>query len=181
MIGLSGIFVEPLEASSIGTTIQQCFLLLPAIAFWEKGDTKTANAYNKHMSVISDNIVDFIQLHYFSQRQDSEFWKWCQHSLEWTDFNKENIEYFKKNYVNPHYFNSPMIMFSYLNYAQVMHGLRMFDHKNIKKLYDNHFVKYKHEIDRVLALSDHDRVISFSHRESINRLKERYDTISIKI
>jgi len=57
----------------------------------------------------------------------------------------------------------------------------MFDHKNIKKLYDNHFVKYKHEIDRVLALSDHDRVISFSHRESINRLKERYDTISIKI
>jgi len=180
MIGLSGIFVEPLEASSIGTTIQQNFLLLPAIAFWEKGNTRTADGYNSHMSVISDNIVDFIQLHYFSQRQDSEFWKWCQHSLEWTDFNKENIEYFKKNYVNPHYFNRPMIMYSYLNYAQVMHGLRMFDPTKINKLYNEHFAHYTKEIDRVLALSDHDEIISFSHRESINKLKERYDTISFK-
>ena len=181
MIGLSGIFVEPLEASSIGTTIQQCFLLLPAIAFWEKGDTKTAKGYNRHMSTISNNIVDFIQLHYFSQRQDSEFWKWCQHSLEWTDFNKENIEYFKKHFVNPHYFNAPLIMFSYLNYSQVMHGLRMFDPSRMNMLYNNHFLNYKASIDRVLLINDHDNIESFSHRESLNRLKERYDTIEIKI
>ena len=62
-----------------------------------------------------------------------------------------------------------------------MHGLRMFDHDRIHKLYQEHFLKYKLDIDRVLSINDRDDIESFSHRESLNRLKERYDTIEIKI
>ena len=72
-------------------------------------------------------------------------------------------------------------MFSYLNYSQVMHGLRMFDPSRMNMLYNNHFLNYKASIDRVLLINDHDNIESFSHRESLNRLKERYDTIEIKI
>lgn len=181
MIGLSGIFVEPLEASSIGTTIQQSFLMLPAVAFWERGDTKTAQAYNEHMARISDNIVDFIQLHYFTQRTDSKFWQWCQNELKWTDFNRDNVEYFKNNYVNPHFFNMPLILFSHLNYAQVMHGLRLFNNDKINDVYATHMSHYNTAIDRVLTQSENPEVNTFTHREAINILKERYDTIEIKL
>ncbi len=182
MVGLSGIFVEPLEASSIGTTIQQCFLMLPSIAFWERGEEFTANKYNEHMSRISDNIVDFIQLHYFTQRNDSEFWRWCQTNLKWTDFNREHLEYFKNNYVNPHYFNMPLIMFSHLNYAQVMHGLRLFNNEKINQLYSTHLKdRFDPTIDRILAQSENPNVPFYKHRDALNILKERYDTIHVKL
>jgi len=182
MIGLSGIFVEPLEASSIGTTIQQCFLMLPAVAFWERGDKKTAKIYNEHMSRISDNIVDFIQLHYFTQRSDSKFWQWCQHDLKWTDFNRDTLEYFKSNYVNPHFFNMPLILFSHLNYAQVMHGLRLFNNDKINKVYSEHMgERYNGIIDSILAKNESPDVVSFTHREALNILKERYATIHINL
>ena len=89
-------FVEPLEASSIGTTIQQCFMLLPDLFFYDRGEELTAERYNKHMKIISENIVDFIQLHYFTKRDNSEFWKWCKNEIVPTEFNAKYIEYFKK-------------------------------------------------------------------------------------
>ena len=176
MIGLSGIFVEPLEASSIGTTIQQCFRLIPSLVYFNKNETITSSKYNSDMRKISENIIDFIQLHYITQRQDSEFWKWLnQGGLALTDFNNQYLENFKENFPNVHYFNQPLQLFSHLNYAQVMHGLRMFNTENIKKIYKTHFDHYTEGSDRILKENNDycNQVSSFSHREAINILKER--------
>lgn len=182
-IGLSGIFVEPLEASSIGTTIQQCFMLAPNLAFFNRGEDKTEKIYNSHMSTVSKNIIDFIQLHYFTKRSDSEFWRWCRNELTMTDFNRENLEYFKEYFPNVYYFNSPMTLFSYNNYAQVMHGLGMFNSKNIKEFFNTHMSHWKPITDRTIEVNEAtDKTAEvFTHRESLNRLKERYENINIKL
>ncbi len=182
-IGLSGIFVEPLEASSIGTTIQQCFLMTPALFFYSKGEEFTAKKYNDQMSVIASNIVDFIQLHYFTERNDTEFWRWCKNEIVKTDFNREYLDYFKKSFPNVFYFNTPLILFSHLNYAQVMHGLRMFDYQSIKEKYDQHMQRYTKlsveniEYAKEIEIKD---VEVFSHRQALNRLKERHSEIQYK-
>jgi tryptophan halogenase len=175
MIGLSGIFVEPLEASSIGTTIQQCFRLIPSLIYYNKNDTITSSKYNYDLRNISENIVDFIQLHYITQRQDSEFWKWCKDGIKLTDFNKNYLDHFKENFPNIHYFNHPLQLFSHLNYAQVMHGLRMFDTEKIKQVYETHFSQYTANSDKLLEENKTycNTVPTYSHREAINILKVR--------
>ena len=177
MVGLSGIFVEPLEASSIGTTIQQIMLLCPNLMSYQKNDLRTAKIYNDYMRVISENVIDFIQLHYMSQRNDTEFWRWCHHGISLTDFNSQYLDYFKENFSNLTVFAThPMNLFSYLNFAQVMHGLRMFDTKKIKSTYDYHFSHYTPESNRVIesCAAACETVETYTHREALEILKDRF-------
>jgi tryptophan halogenase len=148
-IGLSSNFVEPLEASSISTTIQQSRLLASAIWNWDRNDTSTINEYNRVFDDVMWNVLDFIQLHYFTQREDTEFWRWCKHDIKMTEFNQANIENFKTNFINQVVLPEDGTMslfriYDCLNWAQVMHGLRMFDTAKIKELYDKQYsTKYR--------------------------------------
>lgn len=183
MIGLSGIFVEPLEASSIGTTIQQTFLAIPSMFFYERGEEFTSKKYNDALTGLSKNIVDFIQLHYFTQREDTEFWKWAKHNIKMTEFNEMYLDYFKNNGVNVYYFNNPERLFSHLNYSQVMLGLRMFNTDKVKQKYEKHLSKYNDISLSYINESkniDNIPVETFSHREAINILRERYEKIEYK-
>lgn len=73
--GLSFAFVEPLEATSIGSTIQQLKIAIPYIASFLPNHTASQKHYNKYMSIMMDNILLMIRLHYVSDRRDTEFWK----------------------------------------------------------------------------------------------------------
>jgi tryptophan halogenase len=134
-LGLAGSFVEPLEASSIGTSIQQAISLAEHLVFWEYGDSSTSKSYNIEFENVCKNIVDFVQLHYFTKRTDTEFWKSCK-ELTMTDFNKETIEVFKKTLPTHMFFNKPFQMFRDQNWLMVMHGLKMFDREKIKSIFD---------------------------------------------
>lgn len=181
-IGLSGIFVEPLEASSIGTTIQQCFMLAPSLAAFDREETLTEKRYNSMMTGVAENIIDFIQLHYFTQRSNTKFWRWCQNEIKVTDFNKEYLEYFKKNLTNVFLFNEHFILFKHLNFMQVMHGLNMFDSTGIKDIYENHLKGFDESTQKIMKMNDNHESIaqSFGHRESIEMLKQRYTNVEYK-
>ena len=180
MVGLSSIFVEPLEASSIGTTIQQTFTLLPTLFFFERDDDLIANQYNKDITGIAKNIVDFIQLHYITNRDDTEFWRWAKNNIKLTEFNTQYLEHFKDNFVHPHFFNNPMHLFSHLNYIQVMHGLHLFNTEKIKRKY-NHFMATGHDklVQNLMEENDFytTNVESFPHREALERIKQRFTNV----
>ena len=174
-VGLSSSFVEPLEASSISTTVQQSRVLASSLATWDRNDTVTAKHYNKIFDDVMSNILDFIQIHYFTERNDSEFWKWTKTGIELTDFNKEHLELFKKNYINQLALPSfNYNIFDILNWSQVMYGLRMFDEANIKKMYDtlhSHLtVRSKFEVDGMPTVND---TQFYTSREAINIIKSR--------
>tara|TARA_B110000503_G_scaffold28131_1_gene44950 strand:- start:27172 stop:28635 length:1464 start_codon:yes stop_codon:yes gene_type:complete len=136
-IGLSGMFVEPLEATSIGCTIQQAFCFSTAVVNYTKNTTQSEKVFNIETSIVASNIIDFVQLHYFTKRNDSEFWKWAKHNIKKTPFVEEYLEDFKSNGVNLLAFNGYFSMFKSLNWMQVMHGLDLFDSKNIKNNLSN--------------------------------------------
>jgi hypothetical protein len=132
------------------------------------------------MTKVAENIIDFIQLHYFTQRSDSEFWNWCKHSIRVTDFNQENLNYFKKNNVDNNFFREPLLLFKTLNFLQVMHGLRLFDNQHSLKVYNDHLrEKYDGEIEKMLILNA-DLTQSIPHRECIEILKKRIPLIQYK-
>jgi tryptophan halogenase len=131
-IGLSASFVEPLEASSIGNTILQAFSFCDMFLDW-CNDRTVSDDYNKWQIKGFDNIVDFVQLHYFTKRNDSLFWKTLPDIMVKTDFNEQYLEYFKKNLPSQHYFNGKYNMFNSPNWAQVIQGLELYDTDAIKQ------------------------------------------------
>lgn len=74
-VGLAGSFVEPLEATSIGSSIQQIKMLIPYLASYDESYTKSQQHFNKSYHEIMRNILTMIRLHYYSDRTDTPFWQ----------------------------------------------------------------------------------------------------------
>jgi hypothetical protein len=75
---------------------------------------------------VFQNTVDFIQLHYITKREDSEFWKYCK-NLKLTEFNKKTLDIFKKNMPVTTIFTKPYILFRNANWFLVLYGLGIMD------------------------------------------------------
>jgi tryptophan halogenase len=73
-IGLSSSFVEPLEATSIGSTIQQIKHIIPYLASYQPTHTASQKHYNKSFNKMMRNILSMIRLHYYSDKRNSPFW-----------------------------------------------------------------------------------------------------------
>lgn len=74
-LGLSSGFIEPLEATSIWTTI---FSLSTLVKNYSETiftcNPEEIQSYNKTIREFNEQIKDFIQLHYITKRNDSLFW-----------------------------------------------------------------------------------------------------------
>lgn len=80
-LGLASSFVEPLQATSIHTTIAQIILFVNDFLLPEKHLVVTPEnqkSYNKRVIEIYDITLDFISLHYQGGRTDSDFWRWIK-------------------------------------------------------------------------------------------------------
>ena len=96
-IGLSQGFVEPLEATSIHATIVQLdFLATNSLNFvCNKSDIvfeSNIKRYNEFVNRFFDDIKDLIQIHYMTQREDTEFWKNYKYEVPKTEALKDILE-----------------------------------------------------------------------------------------
>lgn len=121
-IGLSSSFVEPLEASSIGCSIQQAFALTNLIASYVPGNTYAERTYNAECNELLENIIDFVALHYRVKRNDTPFWQSVQ-NLPLTSSLEEKLEIFKHKFPSKSDFDNRRLMFKEANWILIMHGL----------------------------------------------------------
>lgn len=172
-VGLSAIFVEPLEASSIGCTIQQSFVLSNTLHTFIKGNDAFEKNYNKILDRVFSNIVDFIQLHYFTKRKDSEFWKAKDSIIKITDFNKETLETFSHTMANRFYLEEPYNMFRAHNWNMVMYGLELFNVESIKKqwMQQPEYARLEVAAGWCRYQTQDDEMAISSHRQHINAMK----------
>ena len=133
-IGLSASFVEPLEASSIGTSINQSFLLAQRIVNYNK---ETVDRYNLEVNSIMDNIRDFIVLHYITDRKDTPFWNSLA-NMPLPESLATNLRMWKDRMpvADDMTAYTKKILFNEYNYAIVMHGLGLFNNESIMQQYE---------------------------------------------
>ena len=133
-IGLSSSFVEPLEASSIGTSIQQAFLLADRIINY---DAAVSERYNQSVTAIVENIRDFIALHYVTKRNDTPFWRDVQ-TLELPPRLKENLETWRNKMPVKEDFmiGSEHTLFQEFHHILILHGLGLFNQEAIQNEYN---------------------------------------------
>lgn len=73
-VGLSGGFIEPLEASGIGLVETAAYLIAYLFPF-QGNFAAVAKTFNQQMQGRYERIVDFVKMHYcLTQRTDSAFW-----------------------------------------------------------------------------------------------------------
>ena len=96
-VGLSQNFLEPLQATSIHTSIISVANL---IFHYLKGEVpyfKDRIEYNKILATTIDDYKDFIQMHYLTGRSDTPFWKFITNELKLSDKNDylKNVSKFR--------------------------------------------------------------------------------------
>jgi tryptophan halogenase len=170
-IGLSASFVEPLEASSIGTSIQQAFLLADSLINY---NDQVIDRYNKSVEDILDNIRDFLCLHYLTDRNDSSFWK-EQKSMPIPDRLKDQLNIWKHKMPSSADFSdlSDKILFSQLHYTLILHGLNKFNVEQIRKEYETMFTRdKKQETEDIISQYHGQRYATISHKNMLMVLRD---------
>jgi tryptophan halogenase len=172
-IGLSASFIEPLEATNIGTAIQQAFALTAHITTFKRTYRALTASYNEKFSKVFQNTIDFVQLHYFTKRTDTEFWKSTK-DIKMTDFNLETLEYFKSNMPTWVHFNQPYTLFNNYNWIMVLNGMGIIDRQayieNWNKLESETKIEAKIKLDIYFSRE----APLLGHKEAIEYIKENY-------
>ena len=132
-IGLSSSFVEPLEASSIGASIQQCFMLMNRIVNYNESSIEK---YNESFRDIVENIRDFITLHFVCPRRDTAFWRKVA-KVKLPSSLEQNLNVWREHMPIEDDFEkiSKSVLFKELHFIFILHGLQLFDPDKIKEEY----------------------------------------------
>ncbi len=174
-VGLSGSFVEPLEATSISTTIQQALLLVHSLPLY---DEKIIKGYNKKFTDLLENIRDFIILHYLTKTDRTEFWKEAN-SIELPDGLKENLDIWKHRLPIKEDFShlTSYILFQADNFTLMLDSIDHFDKESIKKEYMSQAEQIHKEVEAQLESLKRDdaSTISISHKKFVELTRELYN------
>jgi hypothetical protein len=102
-LGLSSCFVEPLQATSIHTTVAQLLLFVNDFLFNDINDTITVEnqlSYNMRTAHFYDLNLDFVSMHYQGGRDDTLFWRHIKSESIVSPFAEKIITRSKKKLVS---------------------------------------------------------------------------------
>ena len=120
-LGLSSGFLEPLESTAIHLvykTLIRFISYFPDLDF----DPKTEQMFNQKINADYQEIRDFIILHYCtSQRQDTDFWRWCQ-TMPVPDSLREKLDAFNARGQMDHH---PEQFFSSDSWYSILEGMKL--------------------------------------------------------
>ena len=169
--GLAANFVEPLEASSIATTINQAFVFINT---YVNNNQKERDIFNDKMNDMMINIRDFIALHYIVNRSDTDFWKNMK-TVELPDTLKEKLEISKTRMIIQDDFKSrDYLLFTEDNWNSVLYGLNYYDKDTVKKELEKYHdslvgycdVKNKQYQEDMIKLAENDYI---SHKKWVEK------------
>ena len=164
-IGLSASFVEPLEATSIGSSIQQAFMLMNFLP------SRDSVRFNDLSIKMFDNIVDYIVAHYLTRKEDTPFWKDYKNTRKIPDSLQYYLDQWRNRLPSESDCRTPWGMFSGINYIPVLYGLNWFDTAAIKKELDINGLSYRAQEQIDDARRNIDGTLEMGHKEAIKRIR----------
>ena len=157
-MGLSSSFLEPLQATSIHSTLIQIDALFSNYLCFDKESMfleQNIKNYNKFISYLIDDFKDLIRVHYANGRQDTEFWRFCNNELPMSDKVKEVIEMCKYRSPSNHDFGSYYGVSGWGVWCWSLVGLGILPMSSIKNTLDKfsmlNYTKEKH--NNVMAMN----------------------------
>ncbi|ADN77127.1 tryptophan halogenase [Ferrimonas balearica DSM 9799] len=123
-IGLSGGFVEPLEATGLLVFDLTARMLAEMLPGQREAMPAVAERFNQRVRHSWDRVIDFIKLHYvLSQREDSAFWRDNRAPESIPQSLKDNLAYWQQQQPSGYDFASNLSIFNLENYLYVLYGM----------------------------------------------------------
>lgn len=128
-IGLSSGFIEPLEATGIQIIIQQIqeFMIINSTL---KNLEYNRTIVNKGNRTLYKDIIDFVALHYCTNRTDSLFWNYMTHNK--SNWVRDFEEKCREEFLDSRTCYKEKTFWGLDSFIQVCYGLKMFDRESIK-------------------------------------------------
>jgi tryptophan halogenase len=147
-IGLASGFIEPLEATSIFSSIVALRRALHDLRFLKSNDQNVIDRYNQETTQFNEKIFNFIFFHYLGERNDTLFWKRFKE--------KENQPLFIQKLLGdlntffPRYTDFDKIApFVYENWVSVGYGIKKLNTDVVSGIVaSNNLSKYQHRYDQ---------------------------------
>ena len=163
-VGLSQSFVEPLEATAMGSVIQQMF------AFVHYFPSYSVDECNEVVNNIFDNIFDYVQAHYLTKRDDVLFWRDIKNCLRLTPSLEKTLDTWKKRFPLSGDIDCKWGMFTEVNYIQILYGLKWFDTQSVAKEY-----MHLSHLPIVKWEDTYSNVVHMSHKKFIEEIVRIYN------
>jgi len=165
-IGLCAAFAEPLEATSIHSTIVQLMTFIYEYLGHDKESTVgfgAINQYNRRMTKMYDEFKDFLNIHYMGGREDSEFWKHIKSGKTRTDFTNDIIDMCRYRIPSDKDFSKFVGGVDWGLYSYILRGTGILT-KSVVTNYFNHIEKVsKSDINRNSAREQHEKYLKESN------------------
>jgi tryptophan halogenase len=170
-VGLSSTFTEPIEATSIWLIITQLRNLTSDNI--HNIDEDEIDDYNKLIGDTCETIIDFLQFHYITDRNDTDFWRDYQKRTTLSPKMKRRLNSWKKRTVNINDSDFLFTQFEEHSWFAVAYGNGVIDksvYERENEEYDldnklgNWFIKYDNDINYAESLA-------YTHEELIELVK----------
>lgn len=168
-VGLAAGFIEPLEATSL---MQLSFQLQMFFSLYE---TKSRDKINNYYLQQTQEIVDFLYLHYVTNKKNTKFWEFFTKNNEMPIFIKNLLENIKEGPPNELTFKNKI--FNFTNYFYVLIGNKIIKKENLQKYLSLMKVDHSQEYLNILKNQDNVLPLLVDHNYFLSILK--YDTISL--
>jgi tryptophan halogenase len=132
--GTCSFFFEPLEATSIMTTILSLSEFTPNTLGNILKDQYYIDRYNKHVVNLNDNTFDFIFLHYLTKREDTDFWKSFK-DRPMPEAIQQFLEECKHTIPNSRFFSKISSVYESASWLPVSKGLRILNKEKAAEMY----------------------------------------------
>ena len=133
-IGLSAGFIEPLEATSIMTSLLSLGSFIPNNLGNMLKDDFYIQRYNKFVTSVHDDTFNFVFLHYLTRREDTEFWTSFK-DRPMPEAIEKFLEECKHTIPDKRFLNSISSIYGVASWFSVSKGLRIFNRDKASNLY----------------------------------------------
>lgn len=175
-IGLSNAFVEPLEATSIHTTIASIKILVTEFIKSTVEDTMnpaSIKIFNRRVGQQFDDVKHYLVMHYMGGRQDSEFWRYISSGATKTDFVQELIDTSKSRLLSYSDFPKYYGAIGWELYCYIMSGVGILNHNAVRNELDEELLhQATHNTDVVHKFMEKEYQNYLTYPEFINYFRK---------
>jgi tryptophan halogenase len=170
-VGLSSMFTEPIEATSIWLIITQ-LRNLTSDSIHNINEEEILD-YNKLIADTSDCITDFLQFHYNTDRNDTSFWKDYNRTTSLSAKMKKRLNSWKRRTPTNIDTDNLFTQFEEYNWFLVAYGNGVIDesvynYENLEYDLDNKLAEWFMQYEKNI---DYAESIAISHQQVIDKIK----------
>ncbi len=152
-VGLSGGFIEPLEASALALIEQSASIISQQLPADREIMTVVARRFNDKMRYNWERVIEFLKLHYvLSKRSDSPYWEDCRDEASWPQSLKDKLLLWQQQ--APWHDDAPRVdeLFPSASYQYVLYGMGFTPEYNY--LGRTELDRERQRVDSLLAAND---------------------------